>query len=67
MFFVTIEYQYLFAAEQGNIHGKDFAKVMENSKTVMSEIEMSLVSEMGSKTPGAQGFQTSGAKRHIEL
>lgn len=38
---------------------------MENSATVMSEIEMSLVSEMGSTTPGAEGFLISGVDRHV--
>ena len=58
----------MFAAGLEGIHGKECARVMENGATVMSEIEMSLVSEMGSKTRGVEGFQISGADRHaVEL
>lgn len=38
---------------------------MENSATVTSEIEMSLVSKMGSKTLSVEGFQIPGANRHV--
>lgn len=50
------------------IHGKECARVMENGTTVMSEMEMSLVSQMGSKTPSVEGIQIPRANRHaIEL
>lgn len=37
---------------------------MENSAIVMSEIEMSLVAEMWTKTPSTDRIQISGANRH---
>lgn len=70
MFFGTLEQMLfsffsLFAARVEDIHGKECVRLMENSATGMSEIEMSLLSEMGSKAPSVEGFQISGANRHV--
>lgn len=54
---VTAEQMHLFAAGVEDIHGKECGRIMGNSATVMSEIEMSLMSEMGSKVPDVQGNQ----------
>ncbi len=52
---------HFFAAGVEDIYGEESARVMGNGATVMSEIEMSLVSEMGSKVPSRDGSQISGA------
>lgn len=44
------------AAGAGDIYGQECGRVMENSATVMSEIEMPLMLEMRSKTSNIEGI-----------